>query len=62
MAKNIKYFLANAPKPWILSQFLRLAQNETIIRSQDYFTTLRYIASNPIGIAYVIYIYSNIMP
>ncbi len=42
-------YIAFASKPWILSQFLRLAGNETIIRSQDYFTTLRYIASNPVG-------------
>ena len=41
--------LAWANQPWILRQFLGLAKNETIIRSQDYFSTLRYIALNPIG-------------
>ena len=40
---------ASVNKPWLLNQFMRLATNETIVRSQDYLTTLRYIASNPIG-------------
>ncbi len=41
--------LAWTDQPWILNQFLRLAKNETIVRGQDYFICLRYIAFNPIG-------------
>ena len=41
--------LAWIDQPWIIKQFLRLAKNETIVRSQDYLLCLRYIAQNPIG-------------
>ena len=36
-------------EPWILSQFLNLAGNETVVRQQDFFTVVRYVATNPIG-------------
>ena len=41
--------LAWINEPWVIKQFLRLAKNETIVRSQDYLTSLRYVAQNPIG-------------
>jgi len=41
--------LAYIRKPWILKQFLNRAKNETIVRSQDYFSSLTYISRNPIG-------------
>ena len=41
--------LASSNKAWILNHFVKLAANETIVRSQDYFTALRYINANPIG-------------
>ena len=47
--KKLLYGLAFIGEPWILKQFIRLAANETIVRSQDYFTCLRNIARNPIG-------------
>ena len=42
-------FSAFTSEPWILSQFLNLAGNETIVRQQDFFTAVRYVATNPIG-------------
>ena len=36
-------------EPWILSHLLELAKDETIIRSQDYFTLLTYMSWNKIG-------------
>ena len=36
-------------EPWILSQFLNLAGNETIVRQQDFFIAVKYVATNPIG-------------
>ena len=44
------FILAEVREPWILKQFLNLAGNETIVRSQDYFTCLIYISRNRIGI------------
>ena len=41
--------LAYISDPEVLSYFLNLAQNETIVRSQDYFSVLTYISSNPKG-------------
>ncbi|QQP53516.1 Uncharacterized protein FKW44_006021, partial [Caligus rogercresseyi] len=35
--------------PWILSSFIELAKNDSVIRQQDYFSALRHINSNPIG-------------
>lgn len=45
--------LAWIDQPWIIRQFLRLAKNETIVRSQDFMTCLRYIGQNPIGLPIV---------
>lgn len=45
--------LAWIDQPWILERFIRLAKNETIVRRQDYFTCLRYIGQNPIGMPLV---------
>ncbi|RZC34917.1 glutamyl aminopeptidase [Asbolus verrucosus] len=41
--------LANVRNPSLLTRLIELAKDETYIRSQDYFTLLQYIASNPIG-------------
>ena len=48
--------LAWIDQPWVLMQFIRLAKNETIVRSQDFLVCLRYISLNPIGtpIVYVL--------
>ena len=45
--------LAWINQPWMIRQFIRLAKNETIVRSQDYLLCLRYIAQNPIGLPIV---------
>lgn len=45
--------LAWIDQPWVIRQFLRLAKNETIVRSQDFMTCLRYIGQNPIGLPIV---------
>ena len=47
--KKLWYGLAQIREPWILHRYLDLAQNETIIRSQDHFTVLHYISQNPVG-------------
>ena len=47
--KKLMLGLASTNKAWILSHWIKLAQNETIVRSQDFFTALRYVISNPIG-------------
>ena len=39
--------LCSTDKDWIVHRFLRLSKNETVVRSQDYFTALMYIARNP---------------
>jgi len=41
--------LAATKDSYVLQRFLELAKNESIVRRQDFFTTLRYVASNPIG-------------
>ena len=41
--------LTSIGEPWILSHLLELAKDETIIRSQDYFTLLTYMSWNKIG-------------
>ena len=42
-------FSAFAREPWILSQFLNLSGNETVVRQQDFFFAVRYVATNPVG-------------
>lgn len=41
--------LANTKDVNLLKRLLDLAKNETVVRGQDYFTVLSYIAANPIG-------------
>ena len=41
--------LAYIREPWIIKQFLNLAKNETVVRSQDYFTVLTHVSRNTIG-------------
>jgi len=41
--------LARVGQPWIIKQFLSLAKNESLVRSQDYITCLIYISFNPVG-------------
>ena len=40
-------------EPWILSYLLQLAKDDTIIRSQDYFTLLIYLSWNRVGVPVV---------
>ncbi|XP_053945174.1 glutamyl aminopeptidase-like [Anastrepha ludens] len=46
---KLMYGLAAVQVPWILSNYVNLAWSEDNVRSQDYFTCLQYIASNPVG-------------
>ncbi|XP_019765987.2 glutamyl aminopeptidase isoform X2 [Dendroctonus ponderosae] len=41
--------LANVKNSLLLIRLLDLSKNETIVRSQDYFTVLGYISANPTG-------------
>merc|ERR1711902_320090 len=41
--------LTSVSEPWILSHFLYLAEDSSIVRSQDYFILLTYMAWNPVG-------------
>lgn len=41
--------LASVKDTVLLKRLLVLAEDETYIRSQDYFTCVKYIAANPIG-------------
>ena len=50
---KLLYGLAYIKEPWVLHRFINLATNETLIRSQDYFTALSYISRNPTGNALV---------
>ena len=47
--KKLWSALAKSKEPWILSRYISLAANETIVRSQDYFAVLSYISANPVG-------------
>ena len=47
--RKLLYGLAAIKEPWVLQRFINLANNETLIRSQDYFTALAYISRNPTG-------------
>lgn len=46
---KLMYGLTAIQVPWILKQFVDLAEDESNIRSQDYFTALQQIAANRIG-------------
>ncbi|PSN55624.1 hypothetical protein C0J52_04058 [Blattella germanica] len=41
--------LTYSQEPWILQRYLELSKNESNVRSQDFFTLLSYISSNPVG-------------
>ncbi|XP_037953765.1 glutamyl aminopeptidase-like isoform X2 [Teleopsis dalmanni] len=41
--------LAAIKEPWILQRYINLAWDESIVRSQDYFSCLQYISRNPVG-------------
>ncbi|XP_018321790.1 glutamyl aminopeptidase isoform X2 [Agrilus planipennis] len=45
--------LASIKETWLLKKLLVLAEDETYVRSQDYFTLLSYISSNSVGTALV---------
>merc|ERR1711915_897539 len=47
--RKLLYGLSQIKEHWILHRFVLLAKNETIVRSQDYFTALSYISGNLIG-------------
>ena len=45
--------LCRIGEPWLIKRFLTLAQNETIVRSQDYFTALTYLTYNSVALPIV---------
>lgn len=47
--RKLLYGLAQAREPWVLHRFIQLAKNESYVRSQDFFTTLSYMAGNTVG-------------
>ncbi|KAK3929260.1 Glutamyl aminopeptidase [Frankliniella fusca] len=47
---KLMFALATTPDKSLLNKYLELAKDESVIRSQDYFTVLSYIAENPNGI------------
>jgi len=53
--ESIKYLygLAFPKDPWLIQQYLEFAKNDSLVRSQDYFTVLQYIAQNPVGLPIV---------
>ncbi|XP_046631093.1 glutamyl aminopeptidase-like [Daphnia pulicaria] len=51
-AIKLLYGLAFAKEPWLIHQYLDLAKTDKV-RSQDYFTVLEYISSNPVGLPIV---------
>lgn len=46
---KLMYGLTGIQVPWILQRFVEYAEDESNIRSQDYFTALQQIAANRIG-------------
>lgn len=50
---NLLNSLARVQEPWLLKRYLNYAKDESLIRSQDFFSVLGYIASNPVGSAIV---------
>ncbi|KAL3859955.1 hypothetical protein ACJMK2_010134, partial [Sinanodonta woodiana] len=50
---KLLYGLANTKKIWLLNRYLEDTKNETKVRSQDFFSVIIYIASNPVGISLV---------
>ncbi|KAH8399402.1 hypothetical protein KR215_009736, partial [Drosophila sulfurigaster] len=46
---KLMYGLSGVQDAQLLYRFLELATDESIVRSQDYFTCVQYIAGNPVG-------------
>nr|CAD7433373.1 unnamed protein product [Timema monikensis] len=46
---KLLYGLASVPEPWLLHRYIEYAKDESNVRSQDFFTVLHFIASNPVG-------------
>ncbi|KAK6629881.1 hypothetical protein RUM43_003702 [Polyplax serrata] len=59
---NMLRALAAVKEPWLLSRYVELSKNETNVRSQDYFSVLGYISSNPVGNPIVWKFYRNEWP
>lgn len=47
--KKLQYGLSWIKEPWILQQYIEMSKNESVVRSQDFLTGLRYIQWNPVG-------------
>ncbi|GIY10549.1 glutamyl aminopeptidase [Caerostris extrusa] len=47
--KTIMNGLAHVRKPYLIRRYLEYAMDGEIVRSQDFFTILSYIAGNPVG-------------
>ena len=50
---TIWIFSGRIGEPWLIKRFLTLAQNETIVRSQDYFSALTYLTYNSVALPIV---------
>lgn len=46
---RLLYSLSKTREVWLLSRYIEYTEDETMIREQDYFTVLNYIADNPVG-------------
>ncbi|XP_038060244.1 glutamyl aminopeptidase-like isoform X2 [Patiria miniata] len=46
---NLRYAMARTRQVWLLARYLEYCRDDTKIRSQDFFSTLDYIAGNPVG-------------
>ncbi|KAK3089030.1 hypothetical protein FSP39_000261 [Pinctada imbricata] len=46
---KLLYGMAHTRIVWLLVRFLEYTKNESLVRSQDFFTVVQYIAQNPAG-------------
>ncbi|XP_060068640.1 glutamyl aminopeptidase-like [Ylistrum balloti] len=46
---KLLYGLSRTKKVWLLSRYLGMTKNESLVRTQDFFTVLVYISGNPVG-------------
>lgn len=46
---KLLYGLSRTKKVWLLSRYLEMTKNESLVRSQDFFAVLTYISVNPVG-------------
>ncbi|KAK3089893.1 hypothetical protein FSP39_007417 [Pinctada imbricata] len=46
---KLLYGMAHTRTVWLLVRFLEYTKNESLVRSQDFFTVVTYIARNPVG-------------